>query len=87
MKITKSQLRQIIREEVYRVVTEQNGKLDDTFEFEYVVTPQIVGTWNTEDRESERFIPSALGEKLGFESGSKTPKGTSIVKDAPTYSM
>ena len=97
MKITKGQLRQIIREEVARVITEQDfeeiekyGGLEvdeDEDSHEYVVAPQVVGTWNPENQASMRFLPNEEGKERGFKAGSQIPAGTSRVKEAPPHSI
>ena len=103
MKITKGQLRQIIREEVARVITEKDfedikvegmpkkrkwKKKKKKKTYEYVVMGgKVVGTWNKEHQVSMRFLPNEEGEKRGFKAGPNTPSESDTVKEAPPHSI
>ena len=102
MKITKGQLRQIIREEVARVITEQDfedikvegmpekrkWKKKKKKTYEYVVMGgKVVGTWNKEHQVSMRFLPNEEGKKRGFKADPNTPSESVTVKEAPPHSI
>ena len=103
MKITKGQLKKIIREEVARVITEQDFediKVEGMREkrkwkrkkkkktYEYVVMGgKVVGTWNKEHQVSMRFLPNEEGKKRGFKADPNTPSESVTVKEAPPHSI
>jgi|SaaInlV_135m_DNA_1039713.scaffolds.fasta_scaffold111962_1 hypothetical protein len=84
MKITQSQLRQIIREEASRVLTEQS---DPDMEYVYMDAPRLVGTWNPGNTEEKRFLPNAAGKDRQFKAGASIPNGTKKSKEAPAHSV
>lgn len=75
MKITRSQLRRLIKEEL--------GILNEQSVFSDVVAIKddaLVGSFSDKRPENKRFIPTPEGKKRGFKDSDRIPDGTKITK-------
>ena len=75
MKITRSQLRRLIKEEL-GILNEQSIYSDVVA----IKDDALVGTFSYERLKNKRFIPTPEGEKRGFENSDRIPDGTKITK-------
>ncbi len=75
MKITRSQLRRLIKEEL--------GILNEQSTYSDVVAIEddvLVGSFSHERLENKRFMPTPEGEKRGFKDSDGIPAGTKMTK-------
>jgi hypothetical protein len=98
MKITKSQLKKLVKEELTmkitksqlkQIIKEELKSVLDEFGIageKYVISiddQKLVGTFDYSRVEESRFLPNQAGTARGLSAGRLIPNGTKMVDDAP----